>query len=314
VTPDIDVVIVTFDSRDMTSDCVAALDDPRIARVVVVDNGSTDGTAVALRERFGERVEIVPLEPPRGFAAACNAGAAAGDASLVLFLNSDILTVAGGVSRLAEELERDSGAVAAGGRLVNPGDLTTQDLYKPRRFPGLAVLATTLLGIEERWPANPVTRRHVGADLDESATHAVEQPAAAALLVRRDVFESIGGFDERFWFWYEDIDLLNRLHARGRVLWVPSAPFRHVGGASFAKWDKVKQIRSLYHGIVHYGDAQLARPKKALLGLLVVLVALPRVVFFGRSRPDEAAAWREILRAGGALVLGRRPRALAGGA
>jgi N-acetylglucosaminyl-diphospho-decaprenol L-rhamnosyltransferase len=312
VTPDVDVVIVTFNSRDMTCDCVAALDDPRIARTIVVDNGSTDGTADALRERFGERMDVFALDPPAGFAAANNAGARRGDAPLLLFLNSDILTVPGSISCLAGELESDPAAVAAGGRLVDPDTLATQDLYRPRRFPGLAVLATTLLGIEEWWPNNPVTRRHVGADVGESRTSAVEQPAAAALLVRRDVFDALGGFDERFWFWYEDIDLLKRLHERGRVLWVPSAPFRHVGGASFSKWDKVRRIRSLHHGIVHYGDAQLGRPQKTVLGLLVLAVSLPRVALFGRSRPEEASAWRDVARAGLALVTGRRPQALAG--
>jgi GT2 family glycosyltransferase len=305
-------VIVTFNSREMTADCVAELDEPLIERVIVVDNGSSDGTAEHLRERFGERVQIVPMDPPAGFAAACNAGARVSDAPYVLFLNSDILTTPGAVDRLVSELERDQGAVAAGGRLVNPDDLTTQERYKPRRFPGLAVLATTLLGIEDAWPGNPVTRHHLGADIDESSTQVVEQPAAAALMVRRDDFVAVGGFDERFWFWYEDIDLLKRLHERGRILWVPDAAFRHIGGASFSKWDKVKLIRSLHHGVVHYGDAQLSRPKRIALGLLLVLVSVPRVLLFRRRRPDEVSAWRDVARAGLALVAGRRPPALAG--
>lgn len=308
---DVDVVIVSFNSRDMTADCIAHLDDPRVAQIIVVDNASSDDTESALRDRFGDRIELIRLEQGVGFAAACNTGASVGTAPLVLFLNSDILTTPDAISLLAAELEGDPKAVAAGGRLVND-DLTTQDLYRPRRFPGLAVLATTVLAVEEWWPNNPITRRHVGADIDDTTTRAVEQPAAAALLVRRDVFEQLGGFDERFWFWYEDIDLLQRLHRHGRVLWVPGAAFRHVGGASFAKWDKVKRIRSLYHGIVHYADAQLSRAKKAVLGLLVVLVSVPRIVLFRGSRPDEAAAWRDVLRAGVALMIGRRPAPLAG--
>jgi N-acetylglucosaminyl-diphospho-decaprenol L-rhamnosyltransferase len=311
MTGDVAPVIVTFNSRDMTSECVAELDDPTVGRVVVVDNGSTDGTAERLREQFGDRIQLVPLDPPAGFAAACNAGARVTDAPYVLFLNSDILTTPDAIGRLVKELEADPGAVAAGGRLVDPGSLMTQKRYKPRRFPGLAVLATTLLGIEDAWPGNPITRHHVGADIDESGTQAVEQPAAAALMVRREAFEAVGGFDERFWFWYEDVDLLKRLHERGRILWVPAAAFRHIGGASFAKWDKVKRIRSLHHGVVHYGDAQLARPERIALGLLVVLVSAPRALLFGRSRPAEAAAWREILAAGYALLLGRRPASLA---
>ncbi len=310
---DVDVVIVSFNSREMTAGCIAELTDPHVARVIVVDNGSTDGSADYLREHCGERVEVIELGRPVGFAAGCNAGARVAGARLLLFLNSDILATPGAITRMVEALDSDPDAVAAGGRLVNPGDHSTQTQYKPRRFPGLAVLATTLLGIEQFWPGNPITRRHTGADLPETHTQAVEQLAGAALLVPRALFESLGGFDERFWFWYEDIDLLQRLDRHGRILWVPDAPLEHIGGASFSKWDKVRSIRSLHHGIAHYGDAQLPRAQRTLLGALMVLVALPRIMLFGRSRPDEAAAWRDVRRAGAALVLGRRPPALAGG-
>ncbi|HEX6714691.1 MAG TPA: glycosyltransferase, partial [Thermoleophilaceae bacterium] len=107
MTQDIDVVIVTFNSRDMTSECIDHLDDPRIARIVVVDNASSDGSEAALRERFGDRIELIRLDEGVGFAAACNRGARAGDAPLVLFLNSDIYTTPGAISLLADELERD---------------------------------------------------------------------------------------------------------------------------------------------------------------------------------------------------------------
>ncbi len=130
--------------------------------------------------------------------------------------------------------------------------------------------------------------------------------------MRRAAFERIGGFDERFWFWFEDSDLLARLHRIGTILYVPSAAFRHLGGATFRRWSKVDSIRSLHHGMLHYADAQLPRAQRALVGVLTVAVSVPRVVLFARSRPEEARAWRDVLRAGGALVAGRRVPALAG--
>ena len=71
-------------------------------------------------------------------------------------------------------------------------------------------------------------------------------------------------------------------------------------------------IRSLHHGMLHYADAQLPRGSRAVIGLLTVAISLPRVALFGRTRPDEAHAWRDVLRAGGALVTGRRVPPLAG--
>ncbi len=308
----IDVVIVTADTREMTLGCVADLqDEPLLEAVIVVDNASSDGTADALAEGYPE-IRIERLERGVGFAKACNAGAARGTAELVLFLNSDILTTPGGVRGLAAALAEQPRAVAAGGRLVEPDTELTQTAYRPRTFPSMATLSMQLLGLEERWPSNPIARRHFGTSLDEDRTVSVQQPAAAALLVRRAVFDRLSGFDERFWFWFEDSDLLARLHREGEILYVPGAAFKHLGGGTFQRWSKVKNIRSVHHGMLHYADAQLPRGQRALLGMLAIAISLPRIVLFGRSRPDEARAWRDVLRAGLALVLGRRVPAIAG--
>lgn len=309
----IDAVIVTFDTREMTTRCVAKLvPEPLIDRIIVVDNASTDATAAALRERFGDRVEVVLLDRPHGFAAANNRGAQRGSASHVLFLNSDILATSGAVAGLLEALRADPGATCAGGRLVDPDTLETQRAYRPRPFPRLANFAVILTGIEERWPGNPVTRRYHGAAVGDATTAAVDaQPAAAALMVPRAQHEAVGGFDERFWFWFEDADLVRRLSRRGRVLYVPEAAFRHLGGGTFRRWSKAQRVRSIHHGIVHYGDAQFSRGGRLGLGLLVLAVSLPRVALFASSRLEEAAAWRDVARAGAALVAGRRAPAIA---
>lgn len=304
--PSIDAVIVTADTREMTAECVRTLlDEPRLARIVVVDNASSDGTASALAERFGKRVDVVRLDAPHGFAAACNRGAERGAARHVLYLNSDILVTPGAVATLLSELEGSPGAVAAGGRLVDPETLATQPEYRPRPFPGLANFAVILTGLEEAWPDNPVTRRYHGGQVSDAATVPVEQPAAAALLVPRSEVEAIGGFDERFWFWFEDSDLLARLHRRGRVLYVPAAVFRHLGGGTFGRWSKAQRIRSVHHGIAHYGAAQFPRGSRAALGALLVAVSLPRLVLFGADRAEEKRAWRAVAGGGAALVRGR---------
>lgn len=310
--PSIDAVIVTADTLEMTAGCVAALlDEPRLGRIVVVDNASSDGTADALRESFGDRVDLVRLDAPHGFAAACNRGAERGAARDVLYLNSDILVTGGAIATLQDELHRTPGAVAAGGRLVDPETLATQPEYRPRPFPRLANFAVILTGLEEAWPGNPVTRRYHGALVSDAATVPVEQPAAAALLVPRAEIDAVGGFDERFWFWFEDSDLLARLHRRGRVLYVPGAVFRHLGGGTFRRWSKAERIRSVHHGIAHYGAAQFGRGARAALGALLVAVSLPRLVLFGADRAEEKGAWRAVAGGGVALLRGRDVPAIA---
>jgi GT2 family glycosyltransferase len=306
----IDVVIVSADMGQMTMACVRELDQASRERLVVVDNAFAEGVGGS-REDICERATVVPLGRPHGFAAANNRGLAVGDAPYVLLLNSDILATPRAIETLAEALRADPGAVAAGGRLVDPTTLATQPEYRPRPFPSLINFLVILLGIEELWPGNPVTRRYHGGKLDESVVQAVDQPAAAALLVRRRDLEAVGGFDERFWFWFEDSDLLLRLSSRGRVLYVPQAAFRHLGGGTFRRWSKTDRIRSIHHGILQYADAHFSRRQRAALGALVVAISLPRIILFSRSRPAEVRAWRAVSAGGAALVRGRPVPAIA---
>jgi len=308
--PIVDVVIVSADMADMTLACVAELQDPWVAQIIVVDN-AFDEQAGSTREQLAQATTVVALDTPHGFAAANNRGLAVGRAPYALLLNSDILVTPGAIGTLLATLTADPQTVAVGGRLVDPDTRATQPEYRPRPFPTLANLLVIMLGIEELWPGNPVTRRYHGAHVDDERVQAVDQPAAAALLVTRQALDAIGGLDERFWFWFEDSDLLLRLSARGRILYVPQAVFRHLGGGTFRRWSKSERIRSIYHGMLHYGDAHFSRIERLVLGTAALAVSVPRIVLFGRSRPDEASAWRAVAAGGVALLRGRKAPAIA---
>jgi GT2 family glycosyltransferase len=290
----VDVVIVTFDTREITLDCAVRIADPA-ARIIVVDNGSSDGT----REAFEARgVRVVRFDEGVGFAQACNAGAAAGDSPLVLFLNSDVLARPGALTVLLEALDGRVDAVAAGGRLVDPGTDDTQPAYAPQRYPGVWTLISRVTGFERLGGG-----RADPALLAERGTIECEQPAGACLLVRRDVFDAIGGFDERFWFWYEDVDLARRLHERGALLHVGGAVFEHLGGGTFAAWGRERGLRSRLLGIERYAEVHLAGPSRFLLGLTLACSGLARTIAFRLLRRRElAAAWGEGARRGANLM------------
>ncbi|HEX3510467.1 MAG TPA: glycosyltransferase [Solirubrobacteraceae bacterium] len=306
----LDVVIVSADMADMTLGCVEAI-DYQPATPIVFDNAGAEASAAG--DRLQELCTVVEAGEELGFAAANNRAVTAGNAPLILLLNSDIVATPGAIATLVATLLAEPRAVAAGGRLVDPDTGVTQAAYQPRRFPSLLSLAVIILGLEELWPGNPVTRAYHGGAYDSAGVQEVEQPAAAALLVRRDALARVGGFDERFWFWFEDSDLLCRLAREGTVLYVPGAVFRHIGGGTFAQWSKSERIRSVHHGMLHYADAHLSRPQRALFGALAIAVSAPRLALFRRSRPVESAAWRAVAAGGLALIAGRRPAAIAPG-
>jgi GT2 family glycosyltransferase len=288
----IDVVTVTWNSRDMVLKCVDRLNPSLVEKIVVVDNGSTDGTAKAVRDhRPG--VEVVRLEQGWSLASAYNRGAERGSAELVLFLNDDVFATDASIATLAEALRTRPNAVAAAGRLVDPETGKTQREYLPQLFPTPATFAAGFLGREARHPA-----------VDDTTTVVVDQPPGACLMVRRGVFEAAGSWDEDFEFWYEDVDLARRLREQGEVLYVPSAPFEHVGGWSAQRLSRADRVSRHYRGALLYASKHFGPAQCVATGVLYGLVASARIALSPRDR-DARLAYSGVLRDGFRLASGR---------
>jgi N-acetylglucosaminyl-diphospho-decaprenol L-rhamnosyltransferase len=289
----IDAVVATRDSRELVLECVEQLRSPLLERVIVVDNGSVDGTAEALRNR----ATVVRVEQPEGLSFAYNRGAEAGTAELVLFLNDDVFATDEAIMQLAQALEERPDAVAAAGRLVHPDDGRTQEQYLPRAFPGAAALAASLFGR----PRPPL-------ELDETTVVPVDQPPGACLLVRRDAFEAAGRWDEEFEFWFEDVDLARRLHRRGDVVYVPAASFPHVGGASAGRLSRDDVVSRHYRGALLYAQRHLGLGGRAVTAPAYAAAAAGRLV----TARDAATrrVYSRVLRDALRVVVGRgvRPR------
>lgn len=270
-TGSIDAVFMTSDSRTQAQQCVAHLQGSEIASIVVVANASSDGTAETIRQAHPE-VTVLALEAPMGLAAALNCGAALGSAPFVLYLNDDVFATPGSVRLLLDVLQSRHDAVAAAGRLVGP-DLRTQDRYRPRPFPSPASIVARLFGLERIWQHNPWNggRRH-----DDHTTVAVDQPAGACLLVRRSVVEQIGGWDERYWFWYEDVDFSRRLAVKGTQLYVPAALFRHIGGSTARRLTRRAGHARYYHGVLQYSHTHFSSAGRAIVASAMLVVSLSR--------------------------------------
>lgn len=290
-----DVVVVTWNSRAMVLRCLEHIDVSAVEHVVVVDNASGDGTAEAVGHLHPE-TELVRLEREQGLASAYNRGAERGSAELVLFLNDDVLVDSTSLRALVAALNGHAGAVAAAGRLVDPGDGRTQTEYLPRPFPTLSTYTAMLAG---RGRQRPVAAR---AQSDGDAVP-VDQPPGACLLVRREAFAAVGGWDEDFAFWYEDVDLARRLHSRGDVLYVPSAAFPHVGGQSAARLSGAEVVSRHYRGALLYAGKHFRAPSRLGAGLLFALVGAARLPFT-RDR-DSRRAYARVLRDGLRTAAGR---------
>jgi GT2 family glycosyltransferase len=213
------VVVPNLDGAELLGPCLEALSAQTVDGVetIVVDNGSRDGSVALVRERFPD-VTVIELSENHGFAGAMNAGIEAAAAPLVAFLNNDAVAAPDWLAELAACLERHPRAAATTAKLVGT---TGED---------------TLDGAGDGLTRSFLPFVHGHGRPDDGSWDAETEVFGAsgtASLWRAEVLRELGGFDERFFAYYEDVDLSFRARLRGHELWyAPRAVASHRRGAT----------------------------------------------------------------------------------
>jgi len=233
---DVSVVVVTWNALPYVEQC---LESVRGEDVVVVDNGSKDGTVALVRERFPE-LRLIEQDN-KGMGGGNNAGMRAAGGRYFLLLNSDAWGVDDGLAQLVAFADADPEAAVVGPKLLNT-DGTLQ--RSARGEPTLWSLATEYLAIRKLAPhsgrLNPLYR----GDFDHDRVAEVDWLSGAALLVRREAADAVGLFDEDFFMFSEEVDWMTRFRRAGwKVLFYPDAEVVHVGGASHGGRMYVENLR-----------------------------------------------------------------------
>jgi N-acetylglucosaminyl-diphospho-decaprenol L-rhamnosyltransferase len=219
-----------------------------------------------------------------GFAAAVNQGVRAQSAPLLLLLNPDAI-----IQTSLEPLRQaclDEQTAAAGGMLLDE-EGEPQVGFMVRRFPTAAALGFEALGVNRIWRRNPVNWHYRCLDLDYRRSQDVEQPAGAFLMIRRDAWEKLGGFDESFYpLWFEDVDFLKRARdSKYRVRFVPETVAKHTGGHSIRKISLEFRQIYWYRSLITYAAKHFSKCAEKLVCLAVIFGSLLRTVLeFARYR------------------------------
>ncbi|MCJ2048886.1 glycosyltransferase family 2 protein [Methylobacterium sp. J-070] len=294
--PVLDVVIVNWNGGALLGACLASLAavrDAATVQVTVVDNASGDGSTCNLPP-LPRPLRLIRNAANLGFGRACDQGAAAGDAPAILFLNPDTQVAPDALACARAALMADPRTGIVGARLVDPDGRTARSCARTPSGPGLLARALALdrLGL---------VRPHFLLDWDHAEDRAVDQVMGAFLMIRRDLFQALGGFDPRFFVYWEDVDLCARARAAGfSVRHVAGAVAGHVGQGT------TRQVRArrlfyflrsqiLYAGKHHGAAMALALTVASLGAQLPLRLALA----LARRSPGEAA---EVLRAAGLLA------------
>ena len=196
---------------------------------------------------------------------------------VALFVNPDVTLVSD--LRPALEQLQDPGVGAATGRLVDETG-KTQVGFNVRAFPTPASLALEALLVNRLWSRNPVNRRYRCLDMDYEQMQDVDQPAGAFLMVRRDVLEAVGMWDERFFpLWFEDVDLCRRIKRAGyKIRYVPSSVARHGGAHSVAQISLEQRQIYWYGSLLAYAGKYFSPRAEHGVRACICVGALVRVL------------------------------------
>ncbi len=254
------VVIVTMNNKKYLQTCLSSLYSGELQtafEVIIVDNGSADGTQIMLREMFPE-VQLLQHKVNVGLSRASNCGITASRGRYVMLLNDDTVVDGSSIESMIDFLATHPDAAAVGGRLLNPdGSLQAGYNY----FPSLTeeFLIATRIG----------NMLQTGYPLREGngEVRPVDWLGSACLLLRREALSEVGLLNEEYFIYGDEVDLQYRLrHAGWRVYYLPFSSTIHFGGRSMDRWRRRKMV---YRGKMLFYRNNYGRLRSTLLRLMI---------------------------------------------
>ena len=269
---DVSVVLVCWNNKDYLEPCLISLYENELSfsfDVVVVDNGSTDGSQEMLSEKFPQAL-LIQNDRNVGLSTASNQGIEATTGRYILLLNNDTLVNQDSLETLAAFMDDHPGAGASGGKLLNP-DGTFQAGYGI--FPNLTqeFLIATGLGrnLWENYPLQNISTEITSVDWIQSAF----------LFLRRNALDQVGLFDENFFIYGDEVDLQYRLKLSGwQVYYLPQASTIHYGGRSMNRWSRRKMV---YRGKLLFFQNNYSRFSTFSLKLMLVVLSFFKLIVWG---------------------------------
>lgn len=281
-----DVVVVAYYPGATLDTFLASAAQDIVARVTVVDNAPDDATAERAATAAG--AHYIRMATNVGYGAGANAGAALGDSPWIVVSNADIELAPGAIAAMISAGEADQ-SIGAVGPMVLETDGSVYPSARP--LPTFAVGAGhAVLG--RFWKGNPFTKRYRPELNPEHGPVATGWLSGSCFAVRREAWQSIGGFDPGFFMFFEDVDLGRRLGLAGwRLEWTPTAVVTHLGGHSYRS-DPAPMLAAHHASAARYVGMVYPRWWQAPLRAVVAagLAARQRAeVAAARRRLDAAA-------------------------
>ncbi|MCW1930127.1 MAG: glycosyltransferase family 2 protein [Candidatus Kerfeldbacteria bacterium] len=276
------IILVSHNAKDHIADCVRALrafTTDIEYEVIVSDNGSTDGTQAMLKLQF-PWVRLIENKKNLGFGAANNRGAQVAEGDMLFFFNDDTVLTENSVRIAYDYMKQRSEIGCLGFHLTFP-DGSHQDSV--RAYPKVSDQALTLLKLHHAFPRAKALQRYLLANFDYAKEQEVDQVMGACMIIPHDVFERVGGFDESFFLWFEEVDLQKRIHEelKLKIMYAPLTSMIHVKGATFGKKLSLQNQRNFNESVkTYFQKHESIRDTKIIAFCTYPALALARLVQF----------------------------------
>jgi GT2 family glycosyltransferase len=304
ISPDISISIVSYNTSDLLRACLQSLEarrDEIALEIIVIDNNSSDGSAEMVRAEF-PKVLLIEAGENLGYGRANNLGLKDAGGRYFFVLNSDTEVQPGALRALVDFLDNHPKAGAVTAQLILPDGSIQPSCATD---PNLMKVFWEQTYLDRLFPHNKITGGYTMTHWNYDDIREVEQVAGAAVVIRREAWQQIGGFDPAFFMYFEDTDLCIRLRKAGWSIWfLPDARVHHKVGASSDKdWQlRARMVCSLNWSRYYYFSKRESTFRGKMLKTLVVMGALLRLITWSfiaiikPARRDQVKLFRQVLR------------------
>ncbi|MCJ7552663.1 MAG: glycosyltransferase family 2 protein, partial [Ignavibacteriaceae bacterium] len=243
---DLSIIIVNYNVKVFLQNLLDSIQKASSGiqtEVIIVDNASDDGSIEFLREKYPQ-IKLIVNKTNLGFGKANNIGLKEAKGKFILFLNPDTIVAEDTFSKMIEFFNQTPDAGLAGCKILNPDG--TLQLSCRRSFPGPWTSFTKVTGLSTLFPKSKIFARYNLTYLDENQTYEVDAISGSFMMIRKEVYDKVGGFDEQFFMYGEDLDLCYRIQKAGhKVYYVHSTQIIHYKGES-TKRSNIDETKVFY--------------------------------------------------------------------
>ncbi len=250
---DVSIVIVSWNSEDWLRKCLASIfkqTSEITFEVIVIDNASSDQSVKVAMNEFAN-VKVIENTLNKGWATGVNQGIEVSQGKYICVLNPDTQFVDRTLEQLVAFLEEYPRVGVVGPHLINTDESTQRSI---RRRPRLRDQLRIILKLHLLFPDSKAMQSYLWRDFNYQSTQEVEQIMGACMLVRKEVFEQVGIFDETFFLWFDEVDFCRRVYERSsyKIYYNAHSHLIHAGGDSFDKLRSMKKQRIYLKSLRYY--------------------------------------------------------------